>query len=249
MVIRIYTVTHKNFEKPNDDIYIPIVVGGGVVNIDAMERDNEGENISHLNNKFCEMTALYWVWKNSKLEKEDIIGVSHYRRYFSSKDGGVIGKSELEGIMNNCDILVSKKRNYYITTIKDHYNKAHYPKDLDILRDLVKEKEPDYLCAYDSVFKDRSLSLYNMLVTKYYIYEKYCEWVFPILLEANERIDTKKYDNYQIRVIGFLAERLFNVWLEKNKNSYILKYNKVINTDGEDIIKKGLGFIKRHICK
>ena len=64
----------------------------------------------------------------------------------------------------------------------------------------------------------------NMFVTKREIFEKYCEWLFSILFELEKVTDISKYDAYQARIYGFLSERLFNVWL--NKQNY-----KIVEVD------------------
>ncbi|WP_298497297.1 DUF4422 domain-containing protein, partial [uncultured Helicobacter sp.] len=44
--------------------------------------DDTGENISHLNRYFNEMTGIYWAWKNyDKLGNPEYIGLCHYRRH------------------------------------------------------------------------------------------------------------------------------------------------------------------------
>ncbi|EAM0315351.1 DUF4422 domain-containing protein, partial [Campylobacter coli] len=50
--------------------------------------DNTGENISYLNRYFCELTGIYWAWKNyDKLGNPDYIGFAHYRRLlFNNKE-------------------------------------------------------------------------------------------------------------------------------------------------------------------
>lgn len=63
--IKILVAMHKAYSLPGEDIYAPIQVGG--VRIPGMEnalRDDTGENISAKNKYYCEMTALYWAWKN-----------------------------------------------------------------------------------------------------------------------------------------------------------------------------------------
>ena len=57
----------------------------------------------------------------------------------------------------------------------------------------------------------------NIFVTKREILDRYCEWLFSFLIEAAEEIDVEGYDSYSQRVIGFFAERMWTVWLRKNR--------------------------------
>ena len=51
--------------------------------LDNMIGDDTGDNISALNREFCELTAIYWAWKNyDKLGNPDYISFMHYRRHF-----------------------------------------------------------------------------------------------------------------------------------------------------------------------
>ena len=89
----------------------------------------------------------------------------------------------------------------------------------------------------------KTLYLYNMFVMKRALFEKYSDWLFTILFELEEEIDISNYNPYQNRVFGFLAERLFNVWLLKN--NIITKEVKVISLERQNIVLKILNFIKR----
>ena len=53
----------------------------------SMIGDDTGDNISHLNRHFCEVTAHYWAWKNQPaLGSPDHIGVMQYRRHLVFRD-------------------------------------------------------------------------------------------------------------------------------------------------------------------
>ena len=75
------------------------------------------------------------------------------------------------------------------------------------------------------------------------LFYNYCEWLFDILFTLDKRIDISSYDKYQTRVFGFLAERLFNVWLMKNNVS--LFEIKIVNIEKENILMKAVGLLKR----
>ncbi len=69
----------------------------------------------------------------------------------------------------------------------------------------------------------------NMLICKKRIFDDYCSWLFPILLESLEKINPEGRDAYQKRVFGFLSERLFNVWL--NSKNLSAEQLRMIRTD------------------
>lgn len=82
MNLKIYVAHHKPGFVYNSDIYEPIQVGRALSDTKLpMIGDDTGDNISHLNPWYCELTAQYWVWKNVK--NLDSVGFCHYRRCFS----------------------------------------------------------------------------------------------------------------------------------------------------------------------
>lgn len=81
MNIKLLVAHHKKSVLIENDIYLPIHVGKSCSNVSLdIIGDNSGDNISHKNSIYCEMTAIYWGWKNLKA---DYIGLCHYRRYFT----------------------------------------------------------------------------------------------------------------------------------------------------------------------
>ena len=75
--IKIIVATHKKYQMPEDQMYFPVQVGAeGKTKIEEYTQDNTGNNISLKNPYFCELTGLYWAWKN--LEAENIGLVSIY---------------------------------------------------------------------------------------------------------------------------------------------------------------------------
>jgi epsF len=249
--LKIIIATHKQYEFPNASYYVPIQVGKTLTGLELnILSDNTQINISDKNQSYCELTALYWVWKNRFFQDVDYIGLVHYRRYFSGKGLRVKGKTiasenELSTLLKDADCLVPCKRNYYIETVYSHYQHAHYIKDLEAARAVIADKYSDYLNSFDSVMQGKILHLYNMFVIKKSLFEEYCHWLFTILFELEKKIDVSTYDSYQKRVFGFIAERLFNVWLQKNNIK--LKEVEVVSLEKQNIIFKVLKFIIRKL--
>ena len=252
MKIKILVATHKKYSFPDNTIYMSIQVGKALSPDDfGYLTDNTGENISQKNRSFSELTALYWVWKNSFFKESDLCGLVHYRRYFSGNETfgkfEILGEKDIEELMTDFDVIVPVKRKYYIETIRSHYEHAHYKKDLDTLEEVLKEYSPEYMDAFAKVMEQRSLFLYNMFVMRTEYFSDYCSWLFDILFEVEKRADSSEYDTYQGRIFGFLAERLFNVWLQHSQLR--VKEVKVVNLEGENLILKAVNMLKRKYTK
>lgn len=242
--IKIIVATHKKYQMPQDDMYIPIHVGReGKADL-GYQGDNEGEHISSKNPYYCELTGLYWAWKNLDAE---YIGLAHYRRNFVSKKGKnkfecIMSKEKVDKILDNTDVILPKRRKLYIETIYSHYKHTMYVEPLDETRKIIKEKCPEYLEFFDKKMKSRSGHMFNMFIMKKEILNEYCEWLFDILFELEKRIDPKQYSAFHARYLGRISERLLDVWIEKNK----IKYLEIKVADMENINrrKKVLGFLK-----
>ncbi|GAB7217994.1 DUF4422 domain-containing protein [Dickeya oryzae] len=112
--------------------------------------------------------------------------------------------------------------------VKEHYEYFHRKDDLDLVRDIIEKYYGDYLECFDLIMSARYISICNMFIARREILVDYSEWLFDILFKLNDKVDITEYDSYQKRVFGFLAERLFNVWIEKNKNKLNIEYRNTI---------------------
>ena len=56
----------------------------------------------------------------------------------------------------------------------------------------------------------------NLFVMRRDVFERYCEFLFPLLFELEEKTQLPD-DPYQHRVFAFLSERLLNFWIWNEK--------------------------------
>lgn len=219
MDTRIYIMTHKKFDILEKAGYYPLQVGReGRASLGYL-CDNEGENISIKNPSYCELTGLYWMWKNVRC---DIAGLCHYRRYFVKHEEGQNGW-QLEEELLDCEYIERCLKHYDLIVpdsgmsregnVRRHYQARHYIEDLEICGEVLREKYPMDYPAFEWSLSTNLISLGNMVIAPKAILDEYCEWLFDILFEAEARIDIRNYDDYQKRVFGFLSERLFRVWM------------------------------------
>ena len=149
MNIKILVATHKQYWMPEDSVYMPIHVGReGKADI-GYTGDHTGDNISSKNANYCELTGLYWAWKNLDA---DYIGLVHYRRYFTRKEvrsvedkkNQILTGPEWEKLLSEYPVVVADKRKYYIESNRSHYNHAHHSDGLDAAEQIIAEKYPEY---------------------------------------------------------------------------------------------------------
>lgn len=241
--LNLFMATHNTKCKNNlPDWIIPIQVGAHF-NEDIFEKivDNIGDNISYKNKQFCELTALYWIWKNNK--DFNYIGLCHYRRHFN------INKLDILKSLEVYDIILPNVRKLRIS-IEEQYIKEHCQEDWNTMIEVLKEIYPQYYNESKRIFSDNKMFCYNMFITNKNIFNEYCEWLFPLLFEIEKRIDISKRSDYQKRYIGFLSERLFTLYaygsnlniLEVNINTI---HNKSENNKFKNIVNNIIFKFKR----
>lgn len=246
MNIKIIVAAHKPYRMPFDPMYLPLHVGAEGKKPLGYQGDNTGENISTKNANFCELTGLFWAWKNLDA---DYIGLAHYRRHFSNgkhfgdKWDRTITQSELEKKLALCDVLLPTPRNYWIETNYSQYAHAHHAIDLDTTRDILSEKYPEYLQAYDKSMRRTTGHRFNMFVMKRDRLDAYCTWLFDVLFELESRLDISAYSTNDARVFGFVSERLLDIWMETNH----IPYEEIpyVFMEDQNWFIKGGNFLKR----
>lgn len=215
--ISLYVVTHKNITSDFPERTL-IGVGDNKPFDNIEVYDDVGDNISYKNAKYCELTALYWIWKN---DQSDIIGLEHYRRQFVMGKN-LLSKKRIKDILNNYDVIVPHRKIFDIS-LYYQYAQAHEESDLLQVENIIREKYPDYLDDFEYLRKTNRMYTCNMFIARKKFVDKYCAWLFDILFDLEKKIDLSEKDEYQKRIFGFMGERLFNVYLYHNRKKLKVK--------------------------
>lgn len=216
-MVKIFVMTHKAFDVPNDEMYIPLHVGRAGAERDlGYAGDDTGDNISALNCYYAELSGIYWVWKNFRAA--GYVGICHYRRFLTDEKGLAFTQKEYESILQKYDIVTTKQLelpNSYRYGFSAHHGK----KALYETGNVIKERHPEFYDAYVTLLDGNKTYFGNMLVAKKEVYDEYCEWLFDILFALEARIDLNFADDYHRRIFGFISEFLLYVWVKAKKLS------------------------------
>ena len=231
----VYVVTHKEAKLPTlPEGYKFIHAGHALAKNDfGYQGDDTGDNISQLNPFLDEVTALYWIWKNTK---HTHTGFCHYRRFFTDKPNpkifdadSILSAEEILKFLSDYDIIV-KNEGMTDRTQREMIVLSTGQPDLiriaeEILRRHISINQPDYLDAFDDVINGYTLFSCGMHITRRNIFNAYCKWLFSFIVdavkEARDKIDINgkslgEMEHGYSRVMGHFAERLLTVWLMKN---------------------------------
>lgn len=248
-VLKMVVAAHKPYWMPEDPCYLPIQVGAaGKKTIEGFQRDDEGENISAKNPNYCELTGLYWAWKNLDA---DYLGLAHYRRHFAvgrgDKRSRVATGEQIVDALRATGVVLPKARNYYIETNYTQYVHAHHEEDLAVTRDIIAEREPKIVWKYDEIMNRTYGHRFNMFAMRRDLANAWCEWLFDVLFELEVRLDISSYSPNDVRVFGFVSERLLDYWVEANSLTCVER--PVVNLESQHWIRKGTAFLRRKVAR
>ena len=248
MSIKIFVGYHKpsNF-LIKSDLFIPIQLGRKVADQASKDGalnkedilwmnkntigDDTGDNISELNRYYCELTGIYWIYKNYKLiGNPDYVGFMHYRRLLDfdgtiSKKFFIKHKNEGLFITGVGTLKIYKKliqlysQHYSSECVEEIINKYKVIKlksETNLMVDkrekhkfeieYVKEHYPEIYVCMQKQFNEAHFNYKNMFVLQRDDFLAYAKFIFEIL-HLNE-------DEIEPREKGFLAEILTSAYLE-----------------------------------
>lgn len=210
--IKILVAQHKDSEIYSNDIYTPIHVGRALSGNKSLclLGDDTGDNISHLNPYFCELTAQYWAWKN--MHDVEYIGLCHYRRYFKTE----FTKENIDKIMSDYDIILSR-RIYLDSNILNWYYRNLIPEDVDIFFLYMNRLYKNNIQIFNKFYIQRNwINPANMFICKKELFDKFCAWQFKILSDLFSIIPQSPYTREK-RLMGYFAESLLPFYAFENK--------------------------------
>ena len=257
--IKILISCHKQSIVPDSEIMLPIEVGADLRSrhIEGYIQDNTGDNISAKNKMYCELTAQYWAWKNLDA---DYYGFFHYRRYLNFSENKYsldswqniteerlndtclkkynLNDDCIRNLVETYDLVLSEEKNVAKmpdrnASVYEQYKNGRSLniRDLDLVRDIIAAKYPDYLDTFEDVMKGRKTCLCNMYIMKKELFHEYMSWLFNILFEFEKQTDMSKYTVEGYRTPGHLAERLLTVfcwYMEKKKSLRVKRLQTVL---------------------
>lgn len=220
--VRIYMAkshVDKPLKKPCPvpDYVFPIQVGADCCDVRVADlSDNTGEHISGRNGNYCELTALYWMWKNKLSangtadgEAGQYYGLCQYRRGFDFKEDDLLRLAD-----NDVDVVLPYPLPYEPNI---HAHHERYIKDVDwkAMLQALDELQPAYGEAFPEILNQQYLYNYNVILAKKSVLRDYCAWLFPIL-KRTEELSVPKGSERSDRYLGYMGETLETLYFMKN---------------------------------
>lgn len=180
--------------------------------------DNIGDNISDKNRNYCELTALYWVWKNRLIQETsdddtEYYGLAHYRRILNLTDDDI-----LRLVDNDVDVVLPFPMPYE-PNMGEHHKHTLTDREWNAVPQAIKDLHPDDYRRFETILHQKNLFNYNIILARKKVLCEYCEWLFPLLFHIEElsNPDGTKVPN---RYIGYIGETLETIYFMSNKEKF-----------------------------
>lgn len=239
--IKIFVSYYEDTEVfRENNIIKPIQVGRALndVRLD-IQGDDEGDNISIKNNKYCEVTAQYWAWKNAEA---DYYGFMHGERHFVFRDipnsmefDGVVvvprideeykekiglNDEEIHTCVEGYDVILPAVVDVssfggISNEVQFSMHEHLHAMDLDLVCRMVLELYPEYENAISEFRTGKYAYWHNMFIMKKELFFEYCQWLFDVLENAEEKIDFTYSTEKEMQTLKFISECLLSIYMIK----------------------------------
>lgn len=208
--------------KHHPELYsyeIPIQAGAAIADKSiAVVKDNTGINISNKNRMYCEMSAVYWIWKNTN---HDWIGIEHYRRHLLVKPEML--KDDIDAIMPLPYICYPNEMAQFLRFTTGNVKEAML-RALEALHPLEFED-------YKKILYGKFQYTYNLVCARNQVFGDYCRWLFEITEYMEEYYAAAVPELVETRAFSYVAEVLTNLYfMYHQKDLRIRHVEKAIYT-------------------
>lgn len=233
--LNIYVLQHKPYvnNHPYLENRIPLQVGSWDKEQFCIMRDCDGDNISNKNKVYLETTGHYWVLKNDI--HSEYVGIEHCCRQFLEFDT----EEKIKEVLGEYDIILPQKA-YAEHTIETNYALCHIHNDLLVCKEIIYDIDQNLGKMFDDYVSNETTFYWsNIFITRWDIFEHAWNFVFNVLSEYEQRMGFKRISDwrhyvesmgvdhdyfkvrhpdlnwvdYQMRIGGSLAERLFSFYV------------------------------------
>lgn len=198
---------------------VPIQAGAAIAEKSiAKVKDNTGGNISTKNRMYCEMSAVYWIWKNTN---HDWIGIEHYRRHLLVKP---------EMLTDDIDVILPLP---YICYPDEMTQFLRFTTEnvKDAMFRTLEAVHPDRFEEYKEILYGEYQYTYNLLCARKWVFDEYCSWFFEITEFMEDNYATKVPELVETRAFSYVAEVLTNLYfMSHQKDLRIRHVEKTIYT-------------------
>lgn len=236
--IKIFVVCHKPCAatKRKNNIFVPIQAGHAISNYElGIATDDTGDNISDKNLSYCELTAIYWVWKN--VTNVETVGFEHYRRHFKF-NGKELKKTENGVLIINPELGDCR--------VVDKMVRLTSSEDVLIMIDELINQYPHWRNSVESYFwRSNKMTVGNMFIMPWSVFDSYASFLFSFLQSLESRILFSPYHRQQ-RIFGYFGEVLLGFWLHANN----VKYDCVMGSynDCTSVFRRNINKIRNNLA-
>lgn len=234
-MLKIFCVYHKPYHLFSSDAVEPIQTGCVKASEDLkILRDDKGDNISHKNKNYGELSAWYWVWKNylPKHPEIDYVGFCHYRRFLNftpkkikkrwqeypkNKFKKLFERYYISSVLSSQitdDIILPKITKFKDISLQESYDNFHPKAEMEKFVQIACNKYPEEKeIILNTLNGNKGYFALNFVMRKE-LFENFMNWLFPLLFELEKQSDWSRYSAYNdVRAPAYLVERIFNIWL------------------------------------
>lgn len=171
---------------------------------------------------FCELGGMYKLWKQVNT---DIVGLEHYRRFFTDNNaapGTILNESQIKEILSSHDIIMSPNHLRAVNVMTWIAQEKHNPnastdtivkemlfKWFMYVMDTYSSELVEY--AFHRMLTTRGYYGCNMFIGNKRVTDDYAQFLFPMLEKFTVDVMHGKYEQ---RLYGYLSEYTMGVWME-----------------------------------